>query len=234
MKNLLNFLNSAAGLVILGFVVTTVGGGLITHFIQTGRSNNQRDFEMYKTRLEEAKTLQKVLLGTSTARVFYLEQILSKLGDEDQKLEDTKKFWQEKYSSIKDDWNKNLVYWHAQMKVLFPKGNLHNLLVSDDEDRIIIHDNPKKYLNEDEYNKHKPRTVHGAFVYAHATVYYMVFDKCPEKKDCKSDDFMKLAEKQMNHLKFLHGCLSYRISGELLVNPYGPQKEFVVPKECHL
>ena len=45
---------------------------------------------------------------------------------------------------------------------------------------------------------------------------------------------MKLAEKQMNHLKFLHGCLSYRISGELLIDPYGPQKEFVIPAQCNL
>ena len=109
MKNLLNFLNSGAGLLILGFLVTTGGGSILTYLIQTGKSNNERSFEMYKIRLEEAKSLQKVLLEHSTERVFYLEQILSKLGDPNQKSEDTKKFWYEKYSKVKDDWNKNLV-----------------------------------------------------------------------------------------------------------------------------
>lgn len=234
MKNFLNFFNSSAGLLILGFLVTTGGGTILSHLIQNGRSNNERNFEMYKTRLEEAKKLQKVLLEHSTARVFYLEQILSRVGDSEQKPEDTLDFWHKNYTSVKDNWNKNLVYWDGQIRVLFPKGDLHDLLVSDYEDRLIIHDNVEYYLNEDEYNKHKPKTVHGAFVDAHATVYYLVF-KCQEKEKCaKRDDFMKLAEKQMNYLKLLHGCLSYRISGELLLDPYGPQKEYVIPAHCNV
>lgn len=232
MKNLFNFLNSSAGLLILGFLVTTGGGSILNYFIQNGSSNNERKFEMYKTRLEEAKSLQKVLLEHSMVRLFYLEQILSMLGDPHQKPEDIKKFWIEKYVNVKDDWNKNLVYWQAQMQVLF-KGNLADLLESDDENRRISHD-AMKNLKEDEYIKNKPETVHGAFVAAHATMYHMVF-KCQEKENCKEwDDLLKLADNQMKNLIFLHRCLSYRISGELLVDPYGPQKEFVAPAQCSL
>jgi hypothetical protein len=186
---------------------------------------------MYKTRLGEAKLLQRVLLEHSTARLFYLEQILSMLGDPHKKPEDIKKLWFEKYVDVKDDWNKNLVYWQAQMKVLF-KGNLDELLVSDYENRVIIHD--VMHLNEDEYIKSKPKTVQGAFADTHATIYHMIF-KCQEKENCKEwDDLLKLAEKQINHLKSLHSCFSYRISGELLVDPYGPQREFAMPTQCNL
>ena len=47
MKNFLNFLNSGAGLLILGFVVTTGVGSILNYLIQTEESNNERWFEMY-------------------------------------------------------------------------------------------------------------------------------------------------------------------------------------------
>jgi hypothetical protein len=111
-------------------------------------------------------------------------------------------------------------------------GDLYHLLANDDENSLIIHDVVKAYLNAEEYNKHIPKTVHGAFVHTHATVYHMVF-KCQEQKHCEEwDDLLKLAEKQMDHLKVLHSCLSAHIAGELLVDPYGPHKGFVMPKRC--
>jgi hypothetical protein len=130
MKNFVNFLSSGVGLLVLGFLLTTGGGTLLNHFIQKSTFENERSFQMYKMRLEEAKSLQKALLESSTARVFYLEQILARLGNPNQKPEDTKKFWHERYSDVKDNWNKNLVYWQAQMRVLFP-GHLYRLLVND-------------------------------------------------------------------------------------------------------
>jgi hypothetical protein len=231
MKPFTNFLSSGVGLLVLGFLLTTGGGTLLNHFIQDSRFTNERRFEMYKTRLEEAKGLQKALLEASTARVFYLEQLIGKLGNPDQIPEDTKQFWQERYREVKDNWNKNLVYWQAQMRVLFSE-DLHHFLVNDDENRMMVHDIVKPYLNEEEYHQHLPKTAHGAFVNTHATVYHLVF-KCQARKHCKDwDDLLKLAEKQMGHLKMLHSCLSTYIAGELLVDPYGPHKSFVMPDRC--
>src|SRR5919109_4447466 len=40
MEKVLQFLNSGVGLLILGFVVTTAGGAIISHIIQTKMSQN--------------------------------------------------------------------------------------------------------------------------------------------------------------------------------------------------
>ena len=138
---------------------------------------------------------------------------------------------------MKDNWNKKLVNFHAQMRILFT-GNLPGLLFSDYEDPIttegLVKKNLDYMLNKDEYEKNTPTTVHGAFVDAHATIYYMVFIcQKPTENDCKEwHNLMKLAYRQMVHLKLLHSCLCYGISGKLLVDPYGPQKESRTPKQC--
>jgi len=232
MERLVNFINSSAGLIILGFLVTSVGGNYLNNAIQREKLNNERVFEMYKTRLIEAKDLQKKLLESSTARVFYLGQILSKLEDKDQKQKDIQDYWSKNYTCVKDDWNKNLVYWHAQMRILF-SGNLSSLLSSEKENRLPIEANVKKYLDDSLYTKELPKTVHGAFVNAHATIYHLTF-KCEENSEC--EDFKalwELARKQMQHLTLLHDCFSYGISGELLVDPYGPKKEYLIPEHCN-
>jgi hypothetical protein len=235
MKNFLNFLNSSAGLLILGFLLTTGLGAVLNLVIQNQRSHNERGFEIYKTRLVEAKTLQENLLEQSTARFFYLEQILGKLEDPPEK---TQEYWKKNYNAVKDDWNKKVVNFHAQMRILFT-GNLPSLLFSDYEDPIttegLVRKNLQYMRNKDEYEKNTPKTIHGAFVDAHATIYHMVFicQKTTEENDCKEwDNLMELAHRQMVHLKLMHSCLSYGISGQLLVDPYGPQKESRTPKQC--
>jgi len=231
MRKLWDSLNKPAGLLLLGFLVTTTGGATLNWVIQTTASDNERRFQMYKIRLDEAKLLQKELLESSTTRLFYLEQILSRLGDPDQKPESLRKYWNNKYSPVKDNWNRNLLRWQAQSRVLFSK-DIPDAIVTEAENPLIVHDDVDENLDEAYYKKHEPRTVHGAFVKAHATIYRMVF-KVADRRKCNNWSALeKLAEKQVSHLKSLHTCLSYRISGKLLVDPYGPKKEFTLPEEC--
>ena len=63
-------LSSSAGLLILGFLLTTGLGALHNLVIQNGKSHNERGFEMYKTRLAEAKTLQTNLLERQPSTIF--------------------------------------------------------------------------------------------------------------------------------------------------------------------
>lgn len=111
MKKVLDFFNSGAGLLILGFVVTTGGGSFLNYIVQTESSKRDQSFEMYKTRIEEAKALQKEILDHLAARLFYIQQIYSMLSDPSQKLDDIRKFWQDKYSSVKDERNVNVFLW---------------------------------------------------------------------------------------------------------------------------
>jgi hypothetical protein len=100
---------------------------------------------MYKIRLDEAKLLQKELLESSTTRLFYLEQILSRLGDPDQKPESLRKYWNNKYSPVKDNWNRNLLRWQAQSRVLFSK-DIPDAIVTEAENPLIVHDDVTKTL----------------------------------------------------------------------------------------
>jgi len=58
---------------ILGFIVTTGGGSILNYIVQTESSRRDQSFEMYKTRMEEAKSLQKEILEHIPARLFYIQ-----------------------------------------------------------------------------------------------------------------------------------------------------------------
>jgi hypothetical protein len=118
----LNFLDSKYGILIVGFLVTTVGASVVNHRIQTLKSQNDQFFEMYKIRLKEAKEIQQKLLQNSTARSFYLSQMLVQMANPAQNPpEKAEKFWDDHVVPTKDEWNKDLHFMHAQVNVLFSK-----------------------------------------------------------------------------------------------------------------
>jgi hypothetical protein len=233
LRGVFEFLNSNAGLLILGFLVTTVGGTILNDLIQSQKSRNDQNFVMYQTRLNEAKELQKTLLESSTDRSFYLKQIVVKIANpRENPSDETKNFWRENVRSTKDTWNKDLYYMHAQMGVLFSK-ELASMLLIDKENEPGLYDTVVENVDEAVYEKNKPKSLHGAFVAAHATAYHLVW-KCDEPCDKRKKDLLDLALKQLKHLELLHSCLSYRMSGELLRYPYGPKPEQIIdmPKRC--
>ncbi len=231
MKKVLDFFNSSAGLVILGFIVTTGGGSILNYIVQSESARHEQSFQMYKTRLEQAESLQKDILEHAATRLFYIQQIYAMLDDPNQKLDDIRKFWREKYSNVKDDWNVHVYLWQSQMKVLF-KGNVDELLINDDQ--RITHTSVEQNLIPEEYLKHRPVTVHDAFVDTHNTIYHMAF-KCQDRENCQNwNELLGLVQEQINRVVLLDGCLSSRISGELLVDPYGPQQQYVLPAKCHV
>jgi hypothetical protein len=109
---------------------------------------------------------------------------------------------------------------------------LTNMLLVHEESLSILQDPVTEKLNEDTYQSTKPKSLHGAFVDAHATLFYLL-RKC-EGPGCQRNALLGLAKKQLDYLELLHSCLSYRMSGELLRYPYGPKEErdIEIPKQC--
>jgi hypothetical protein len=233
LQSLHTFLETKSGLLILGFTATTVCGGLLNFLIQSRQSENEHSFAMYKTRLAEAKELQARLLARSSARSFFLEQVLTKLAHaEEYKPGEILKYWNDHVTTTKDDWNKDLYYLHAQTRVLF-KPELADM-VRVYEENVIVHDQVMEKLVEATYRRTLPTSLQGAFVDAHATLYYLL-TKCERSGDCRDRaDLLKLAEKQMSRLAVVEQCVAYRISSELLRYPYGPRAnvEIEMPAQC--
>ncbi len=129
---------------------------------------------MYKTELSEARILQKDLLETSAARFFYLHQVLEKLEHQERyKPGEILKYWNDNVQRTKDNWNKPLYRFHAQARTLFTP-TLADMLVVSEEDEVVIDDKVLDKLDEATYESTKPRSLHGAFVDAHATVNHLL------------------------------------------------------------
>lgn len=230
---LLALLETKSGLVILGFVVTTVGGSIVSSRIQVKNSENEHTFEMYKIRLNEGKALQKDILAESNARSFYLHQVVAQIAHPEQyTTQQASNFWDANVELAKDKWNKDLRYFHAQTRVLF-SSTLADMLLTHTEDVPVIHDPVLEKLDEDNYRKTKPKTLHAALVDTHATVYHLL-RKCPRDPECAQAALLKLAEKQLNYLGMVQSCFAYQISSELLQYPYGPQAQTRIepPEQC--
>jgi len=234
-KRLLVFFETKSGLLILGFLATTICGSYLNYQIQTRQSENEHSFQMYKTRLSEAKILQEKLLENSNIRSFYLQQVLTQFAHpEEFKHAAIEKYWSDHVTPSKDQWNKDLYHLHAQARALFTPA-LADMLLVYEETLSRTHDSVIDKFNEASYKNSMPRSLHGAFVDTHATLYYLM-TKCkkPGAAECDQPKLLKLAEDQLNHLEVIQNCLGYRISGELLRYPYGPNAnvEIQMPKRC--
>jgi hypothetical protein len=194
-QSLLAFLETKSGLVILGFLATTVCGTLLNNQIQTRQSENEHSFEIYKMRLSEAKNLQAQLLKNSSARSFYLQQVMTRLEHtEEYQAGEILKYWNDRVAPTKDSWNKDINYQHAQARVLFTPA-LADMLLVNKENQPITHDEVLEKLDEETFKKTLPRSLHGAFVDAHATLFFLLH-KCVKPGDCDRDHLKKLAEEQ--------------------------------------
>jgi len=227
-KSAYEFLESKTGILLVGFLVTTVGGAILSDAIQTKKAQNDHEFEMYKVRLAEAKALQEKLLASSNARAFYLHQVVAQLANPSEHTpQDIERFWEKNIEPSKDEWNKDLYFFHAQARVLFSHG-LADALLAYDENMPILHDSVLERLDEVTYQKTKPRSLHGTFVAAHATAYHLP-RKCDDGRPCDRAKLLALVERQLNDLEIAQGCLAYRLSEELLHNPYGPRRDTSAP-----
>lgn len=229
----LKFLETKTGIILLSFFVTTICCSIISSGIQNKLSENEHNFEMYKIRLNEAKLLQKDVIKLSNSRIFSLNQILSRIENEEQYTsEDIEIFWKENVTNPKNEWNYNLHYLHAQSRVLFSE-KLSEMLMSYYDEKIKLHDPVVDKLDDSVYERTIPKTLHGALIDAHATMFYLM-KKCNKNTGCKKEELIKLAEKQLDHLVIVQSCFAYRISSELLQYPYGPKSHeaIVLPSQC--
>lgn len=233
---LFSFLETKTGFLILGFLVTTVGGSILNSQIQQKTLENEHTFEMYKVRLSEAKDLQKNLLQNSTARFFYLHQVLTQLAHpENHPREEVEAYWKTNVTPATEKWNKELNYLHAQTKVLF-SPQLSDMLRVYEENKPIVHNPVISKIDQREYEQTIPKTLHGALMDAHATVHFLLW-KCNFDEKCdqtRLNSLNELAEKQINYLTLAESCFAYRISAELLRYPYGPMASSAVqmPDQC--
>jgi hypothetical protein len=230
-----NFLETKTGFLLLGFLVTTVGGSILNSQIQGRTSENEHSFEMYKIRLKEAKELQKDVLNSANARAFAFHQVVAQLAHpEDYKREEVQNYWNINAEKAKDHWNRELYYFHAQARVLF-SAELADTLLLYSENQPIVHDQVVEKLDAATYEKTKPRSLHGALVDVNATVYHLL-RKCGISTTCDQEKLMRLAERQMNDLERIQSCFAYRVSSELLRYPYGPKAQSVVdmPPQCRI
>ncbi len=230
------FFETKSGLLVLGFFLTTIFGSLLNTQIQNISSKKVHTFEMYKLRLSEAKDLQRELLESSNKRYFSLHQVLAMLAHpEDNTHEKIMDYWKVNVGPIKDHWNKEIFYFYAQARVLFSPA-LSDMLLLHEENKPIVHDPVGIEKKKRIYEQTVPKTLNGALVDAHATVYAWLF-KCSGKNKCEKErlnELYELAVKQMDYLNRIQTCFAYRISAELLRYPYGPVTLLAIrtPKQC--
>lgn len=231
MQGFYNFLNSKAGLMILGFLATTSSGAIISYLVQTKMAENERNFDIYQERYKEQKQLQKDLLQASNTRAFTLRQVLDRAIDSDKTVGTAKNFWLENYAEVKDQWNKELIDYHSMARVLFSE-EVSDLLLYGDENRPERFNNVEENLKFSLQESYQPKSLHGAFIAAHATAYHLVF-KCAESDKCENwDDMVELAKTQLDLVELKQSCLSYSIAGEMLSAPYNLEENFRLPDRC--
>lgn len=218
-------------LVKLGLIslVTAGVGEYLTGQFQRYSSDNQRKYEMHRVRLDEAKALQKDILETANARLYWLQDMYLKLDhDPSEGMDDNQ--WQPDYKVAKLKWDTNMMYWHSKLDVLFGE-ELASELVHQGENELSISLPAGENIS---FNSGSGRlkSLNRAFVDMHNNLDYLRI-KCLGKSDCKERyENMRTAKKQMLELFSISNCFAHKLSGRLLVDPYGPEKVYVSPRGC--
>ncbi len=230
------FLDTKAGLVILGFLVTTVGGSILNVQIQERAARNQYAFELAKERFKEARQLQADLLQSSNARAFTLSQVIGQLAHPaDYPFKEVKAYWDDKVEPPKVEWNLKRYQFHAQARALYSPA-LADLIYRAEEDPTEVQDEDPEARDPAQYDARKPRSLHGALVDLNRTAYRML-RKCQAQPACDTARLQRLANRQVAHLELLQRCVLYRMSHELL-HRSGPGvaaagDDGAVPAQCN-
>ena len=210
---IVRFFDSKAGLLVLGFLVTTLGGAFLNERIQNKIRENDHAFELYKSRLNAAQTLQERILRSANKRLFHLQQMLPKLKHAEEYggpagVED---YWAKHVETSKDSWNEDLQLFRAQAQVFFGLS-VADLIVTQAEMRLVVDNNVMAKLDDPCYRDKLPRSLHASFVEAHATVYHLL-RKCTAA-DCQArlEALRDLAKLQLDHVQQVQDELAQTLS----------------------
>ena len=217
-QRLVDFLESKTGVLLLGFLLTTVGGSMLNTAIQQRSALNQRIAELERERFRQGTQLQTELIDSSNARVYTLSQLVGQIAHpRDWSVEFNEKYWHDRVEPAKDLWNERRYYFHAQARTLF-SSELASLVYRTDEDATKANDDDPETLDAAAFALHKPKSLHGALKQLHATAYRLK-QKCRLDPNCASAPLVELADAQTAHAELMQRCVLYRLSAELLRFP---------------
>jgi hypothetical protein len=92
-------------LLLLGFLLTTVVGGILGYFFQTRAWKHQNDAHLFETERQAATAVLEDLSMIMDKRLYRMRQLFWKLGATD---DDLVKLHMEKYREVLYEWNDNL------------------------------------------------------------------------------------------------------------------------------
>jgi hypothetical protein len=135
---------------ILGFVLTTIGGAYVTWLFSTRTWHRQTTIDLYRKRFEEGTAFLDSFAKAVGERYYLLQRFLWALGDADpQRIKRTEK---EYFVSVVA-WN--TTYWVNRNKI--------RLLVDDTQANAFLD-------YKDDFNQESPQSLHYLFVKAHRYV----------------------------------------------------------------
>src|SRR4051794_32840837 len=144
-------LGTDQGLLVLGFLLSSVLGGLVTHFFQKLSWQRQAKLDLYSQRYKEGNQFLECLSSLIDRRYFGLKRLLWAIEENAHR---------EKLAAREKDYSISVVEWNNNLR------SMHNRV------RILIgEDEALSFLDyEDDYHQDAPRSLHYRFVLAHRKV----------------------------------------------------------------
>jgi hypothetical protein len=209
-----SFLNSGLGLLILGFCITTIVGGLFADWMQRRTWERQialeqarqdyewernMKFELLRARLKEGQDSLEEISDLINLRFFRLQRVFNALVDGN--LSASEKEWAE-YMPTVEKWNTKLIIY---------QNKLERLVSRDIADRFNNYETDNPELKE-------PVSLHGHFYVTHKKVRSLL--ECMKKGDgCESTQKMKVeAAKSIRQLDLVSDAFVDRVSQVFLDN----------------
>ncbi|MCW3061571.1 MAG: hypothetical protein JWQ02_3392 [Capsulimonas sp.] len=149
---LLKFLVSDSGKILVGFVLTTVLGSLITYFVQRISWQRQSRLELFRQRTKDGTDLLERLSSMIDRRAYRLQRLLWAI--EENRNYKTIAEREREYYEVVIEWNENLRSMHNGIR----------LLIGEDE--------AVSFLEYEDDFRESPQSLHYMFVVAHRAVLY--------------------------------------------------------------
>lgn len=212
LKELWKFLNTQVGLLLLGFVLTAVVGGLLTELFhrkawereiafEVKRQNleweRDKRFEILRRKLDEGYKSLEEISDLINLRFFRLHRVFENIVSKD--LASAEKNWRE-YMKAVEEWNVKLIINQNKLNRLVGKGSAQ-------EFNNYETDYPE-YINN-------PYSIHGKFYLGHSKVLSLL--RCLRNSSCEITSEMKEEVSSiLNNLDVHSDSFIDRISGVFL------------------
>lgn len=197
MEQIIKFLNSGIGLVLISFLCTVFVGGVFSHILQNSIAKRQNRLEIFRRKYEEGTSFLDELAKLVGKRFFWLQRFLWALKNQDENALQKEK----EYFQVVLTWNETL------------RANRNKI-------RLLVNEEMAKELLDynDNYKSEKPNSLHYTFLKAHMAV--MEAKKDIEKLENSQEEVVALNWKCNQFLEELTSVFTERaLSLELLGLP---------------